>query len=274
MNYSDKTKKHLSAYKLKKFPGMADGIWKNNHKTYPHILPEVDRFQNLLPTYKGELIQYLGDKKIKLHSDFHHLNSSQVMCLNFFFPFYKENALEVIANSLGIKDELINYSTVCFEKDGLEAELGSNRPTSFDFYFETESGKKIFFEIKYTEGEFGKDSQKSLEKKKVKFEKYYSNSLKSLNDLYHNSETFSNDYQILRNLIHIDDNSYIVFIYPQNNEGIKLGAKKVKTDFLISSYHNHFLEIYWEDLIEFTSTSVKEENIQKQLIDFSEKYIY
>ncbi len=274
MNYSDKTKKHLSKYKTNTFPGLADGIWKNNKKAYSHILPEDQRFQNLLPTYKDELIQYLDEKKIKLHSDFHHLNSSQAMCFNFFFPLYKKNALEVITDSLGLQNESINYSSVCFEKDGLEAKLGSKRPTSFDFYFETTSGKKIYFEIKYTEPEFGKDTQKSIEKRKKKFEKFYSNSLKSLNNLYHDSETFSSNYQILRNLIHVDDDSFVVFIYPQNNEGIKLGVERVKTDFLISSYHNHFFEICWENLFEFTSISVEDNEIKKQLNEFKEKYFH
>jgi hypothetical protein len=273
MDFSSKIKNYLSEYKTEMYPNIGNGIYKKNKKTYTHIFPEANQFCNLLPTYKDDLVNYLVSEHVELHTDFHHLNSSQAMCFNFFFPFYIQQNLELITDFLGLKNEVINYNSVCFEKKGLEAELGSRKPTSFDFYFETTSGKKIYFEIKYTENGFGKDTQTDIEKRERKFDNYYSNSLKSLNSFYHNQQSFSENYQILRNLIHIDENSFVVFIYPYGNYGIRSAAERVKSDFLISDYHKHFFSVCWESLFEYISTSASHEKIKNQLEDFKEKYL-
>ena len=267
MSFTSKTKDRLKIYKTKKFPHLENGIWKNNKQTYPHIFPEDNKLSNLLQPYSDNIIPYLEKQKIKLHPDFHHLNSSQAMCFNFFYPIYSEQKLELITDFLGLKNEKINYETVCFEKNGLEAKFG-RIPTSFDFYFETISAKKLYFEIKYTEGGFGK-AKINLDK----FNNVYSKFLSPINPIFHNSKQFFNNYQILRNLIHIDDNSYVIFIYPKDNISVSNEAKSVKKDFLISEFHNHFYPVTWENLFENISNSIKGNKIKTQLDDFKDKYI-
>ncbi len=267
MNFSDKTKDRLASYKATNFPDLQDGLWKNNKQSYPHILPEANKFDNLLPTYRDRLIVYLDEQQIKLHSDFHHLNSSQAMCFNFFFPLYQERTLELITDFLGLANVTVDYGTVCFEKDGLEAKFG-RQPTSFDFFFETTTGKKLHFEIKYTEGEFGKAVINS-----DKFDTVYSKFLRPLNPSFHTSQTFFDNYQILRNLIHIDDSSFVIFVYPQDNDGVSSGVDRVKTDFLIPNYHDHFFAATWDKLFDHISTSATNTNIKRQLVDFKNKYL-
>lgn len=267
MNFSNKTKNRLAVYKSIYFPLLHDGIWKNNNKSYPHILPEENKFENLLPAYRDRIITYLNNNQIKLHTDFHHLNSSQAMCFNFFFPFYFEQSIEIITDFFGLKNERVNYDTVCFEKEGLEAEFG-RKPTSFDFYFETNSGKQIHFEIKYTEDGFGKSVINS-----EKFKNLYSKFLQPLNPTFHSTEKFFESYQILRNLIHINDNSFVIFVYPLNNNSIFSIANRVKKDFLVSNYHDHFFHATWEKLFDDVSTTITNPNIKNQLIDFKEKYL-
>lgn len=267
MNFSDKTKKRLANYKATTFPDLEDGLWKNNKHPYPHILPERNKYDNLLPTYRDSLIAYLYDQHIKLHSDFHHLNSSQAMCFNFFFPLYQERALELVTDFLGFTNETVNYDTVCFEKDGLEAKFGS-RPTSFDLFFKMMSGKRLHFEIKYTEGGFGKAKINT-----DKFQRVYSNFLKPLNISCHNSQSFFEHYQILRNIIHIDDNSYVVFIFPQDNDGVRSGAERVKKDFLITNYHDHYFAATWDNLFHSVLKLTENMNIKRQLEDFRIKYL-
>jgi hypothetical protein len=267
MNFSDKTKKRLENFKATIFPNLGNGQWKKNKKYYPHILPEDSKLYNLLPTYRDVLIEYINKQHIKLHSDFHHLNSSQAMCLNFFFPFFKEKQMKLITDFIGFSDETIDYNTVAFEKHGLEAKL-RRRPTYFDFYFETTSGKKLYFEIKYTEGSFGKAIVNSN-----KFDNVYSKFLKPLNNSFHSEQEFFNNFQILRNLIHIDDNSFVVFVYPQDNRGIRRDAERVKSDFLNSTYHNNFFSVTWEMLFESVYSSTKNTTISKQLDDFKAKYL-
>lgn len=189
------------------------------------------------------------------------------MCFNFFFPLYRERPLELVTDFLGLKNEKVDYDTVCFEKDGIEIKFG-RRPTRFDFYFETISEKKIHFEIKYTELEFGKAPVNS-----DKFDNVYSKFLKPLNASFHNSRKFFDNYQILRNLIHIDDSSWVIFVYPNDNEGISSGADKVKREFLVTNYHDHFFTATWEKLFESVSSSTNNTNLKKLFSDFKDKYL-
>jgi hypothetical protein len=267
MNFSNKTKCRLAIYKAKTFPNLGNGIWKKNKEHYPHILPEENKFENLLPNYRDGLIAYLEVHQIKLHSDFHHLNSSQAMCFNFFYPLYQERLLELITDFLGLTNETVKYETVCFEKDGLEAQFG-RKPTSFDFFFETISGKRLHFEIKYTEGGFGKANINV-----DKFNNVYSKFLKPLNSSFHSSKPFFDNYQILRNLIHIRDNSMVVFIYPKNNDGVRNGVERVKNEFLQTYYHDNFFAATWEKLFDSVLNSATKTNIKIQLIDFKAKYL-
>ena len=267
MNFNEKIKSHLTTYKTANFPGVPDGQWKKNKKPYSHILPEGIKFDNLLPTYRSDLINYLTSEKVKLHEDFHHLNSSQAMCFNFFYPLYQDRKLELLTDFLGLINEIIKYDTVCFEKLGLETKFG-RRATNFDFYFETETGKKIHFEIKYTESEFAKAENNS-----AKFEEVYSNFLRPINSSYHSSTKFFGNYQILRNLIHIDENSFVTFVFPTENLGIKRGAESVKTDLLQNAFHQHFFSATWERLFDHIFKSTTDAKLAKQLTDFQEKYI-
>ena len=110
MNYQDEIKKHFGDRKLSLFnQKIEDGKWRNSEKKYPHILPKEQQILNLLPTYRIALNSYLENNKSKLkkHIYFHHLNSSQAMCLNFFFPFFEENELELILKFLGFDNEEI-----------------------------------------------------------------------------------------------------------------------------------------------------------------------
>ncbi|MCO5252466.1 MAG: hypothetical protein M9949_13750 [Candidatus Kapabacteria bacterium] len=267
MKFSYETKARLANYKKTNFPDFPDGFWRMNKKSYHHILPEDKRDHNLLPTYRKALVEYLEKKHIKLHMDFHHLNSSQAMCFNFFFPLYIERKLELITEFLGLANETVNYDTVCFEKKGIEAQF-NRRPTCFDFFFETMSGKKLHFEIKYTEEEFGKAKINSQ-----KFDEVYSKFLRPLKPSFHDTRKFFSNYQILRNLIHIDDNSYVIFIYPEGNDKVRSGAERVKTEFLESNYHGHFFAATWDKLFVSVSNSTTNQSIQQQLSGFKEKYL-
>ena len=258
---------HLKNYKTENFPNLSDGIWKNNKQHYQHILPEINKYENILRPYRKKTITFVDKCNIKLHSDFHHLNSSQAMCLNFFFPLFYEKKLEIIIDLLGFTNEKVNYKEVYFEKTGLEVQYG-RKPTSFDFYFETISEKKIYFEIKYTESDFGKS--------KINTDKYncvYANFLKPINSQFHDKQKFYNNFQILRNLIHLNENSYVIFIYPKDNKNIKKNAERVKADFLMPNFHNHFYAMTWEECIDKVSNFIFDGNLKVQLDDFRKKYI-
>ncbi len=267
MTFQKRIKQHLESYKNKHFPDHTHGTWRN--KAYKHILPnnDEDRYLNILPEYREQIKRYLSAENISLHYAFHHLNSSQAMCLNFFYPLYQNKSLEFLTTRILNVSEEINYDTVSFEKKGEERGFGT-RPTYFDFYFETKSKKKFYFEIKYSENGFGQG--------KVNNERYTNFYAKHLNQILKqgtfNEQIFYKNYQIFRNLIHINQSSYVVFVYPKKNRGVMRGLDKGK-EFLNLEYHEHLVEITWEELYTAAKKSLNSKKILTQVADFKDKYM-
>ena len=58
-------------------------------QTYPHILPIAQLEQNILLGVRDAFWPYARAGDIKLHRDFHRLNSSQAFAFNLFFPFFR-----------------------------------------------------------------------------------------------------------------------------------------------------------------------------------------
>ncbi len=269
MNYRNRILNHLKKYKKDNFLDIPHGTYRG--KIHEHIFPKKFQKNNLIETYRDEIQKSSLYDVSKLHIYFNHLNSSQAMCFNFFYPLYHERKLELVTDFLGIKNEEVNYETVCFEKEGSDGIKNKRRATSFDFYFETKTGKEIFFEIKYTESEFGK--AKNDDEHKEKFKEIYSNHLLPLNENFRSREKFLENYQICRNLIHIKENSFVVFVYPASNRKINEGARKAKTEILTTEFTNNFFSATWEKLFENIMPSITEEKLKKQLTEFKKKYI-
>jgi len=269
MNYHDKIVNHLTGYKTKNFPDIPNGTYRGK-SSYGYILPKNHKTKNFIETYRKDILKSNLYNPEKLHIYFHHLNSSQAMCFNFFFPLYQEHKLEVVTDFLGLKNEKVNYETVCFEKNGKDGE-GGRRPTNFDFYFETLSKKKIFFEIKYTENEFGK--AKNDAGHIDKYENVYSKYLLPINTNFRSREQFFNNYQILRNIIHIDKSSFVVFLYPLENKRINAGAEKAKSELLTANFKDNFFAVTWEKLFEAVFNSATETKLKFHLTEFKEKYL-
>src|SRR5690554_5844337 len=102
MKFKNKIYKHLSNYKKEHYPDLLNGKWRSGlEKEY--ILPQSHSDLNIIHNYRNEFLnsEYA---RIKRHMYFHHLNSSQAMCINFFFPLIQECMLEVILVYLGLND--------------------------------------------------------------------------------------------------------------------------------------------------------------------------
>ena len=173
--------------------------------------------RHLLPTI-NVLDPKLQSQNIKYHQFTHHLNSSQLMCINFFLPIIDDNILlEFIRKATNI-----NISNTAKIKEATFKKVFQNKDnTNFDFYLKLTTGEEIFFEIKYTEQEFGGNCfDKGVLKSKYvdKYNNYYAAQIKkslissiSMND-------FFKDYQINHNLSYIDSqNKYVIFILPFNS---------------------------------------------------------
>ena len=263
---------HLGKYKISKLDISNPGYYRG--KIYPHILPEIDKSRNILQPYNGQLNTSKYLSKIKLHTNFSHLNSSQAMCINFFYPLILEKKLELITSILGVEGK-VDYDSVEFEKESV-VEKSNERKTNFDFYLKTDKGIQIFFEIKYTEDGFGKATN---DKGHIdKYNRTYKDALDKsvcIEKNFKDMARFFEHYQIMRNLLAIDDKSYVVFIYPKNNRAVSNAAAKAKTSIVTPAGKKHLINKTWDTLV---NQLIKTKALGKGLehyyyVDFREKYL-
>ncbi len=173
MNFRDIACSHLTQYKINVLGIQDSGLFHYRGIPLPvsHILPTGHHESNLLEAYrhqffvwhKAQLLDPAGSK-IKLHQFFHHLNSSQALCINLFYPLILEKALPLFLQFMGLKAGGDLKSE--FEKASPIEETA--RRTSFDFYIEDENSHQIFVEVKYTENGFGRAKDDEEHRKKFR----------------------------------------------------------------------------------------------------------
>lgn len=270
---------NLSKYKTEVIKEYQNGIYKHPRygtvKKLPYILPRIENyFKNTKNILSGIRADFLNSnyKNIKPHVYFNHLNSSQAMCINFFYPLIKNNLLNHVLSRIKINGP-INYFEVEFEKDSNIENTG--RKTSFDFYINTKNNKNIYFEIKYTERSFG--SAKNDVPHTKKFNADYLpklNSVSHINKNYHSKDKFFKNYQIMRNILNIDDNSYVVIIYLKENEKLRIKCEEVKNKIILKPLTSHFLDIDWHDMFDWVYKNIHNNTyLVSYYDDFHEKYL-
>src|SRR5579884_3038714 len=126
-NYSTELKAHLSQYKVSTMKILENGIWRKNKRPYPHILPFKHQDLNILKPFRPEFWGYHAKSAITLHHDFHHLNSSQAMCFNLFFPLISDekSGLQLLADVFLIREPV--------SSPRFEFVLDPTEGTNFDF---------------------------------------------------------------------------------------------------------------------------------------------
>ncbi|MEW9096003.1 MAG: hypothetical protein AB2417_13060 [Clostridiaceae bacterium] len=249
-DFQTRVKEHMGEYKINKLKTKEDGkfIYQGKEILYKHILPEDKKELNIIENYRADF--YKSDySKIKFHKYFHHLNSSQAMCINFFYPLIKEKYIGLILDIIGVeKDSNYEIQDISFEKES-ELEEGQGRKTNFDFYIKLKSGIKIYFEVKYTENEFGKAQNDEVHKDK--FREVYNPLLynnEAIKGIFKTEEYFLNNYQIMRNIVYISEDSYVVFLYPKENYSVRKQALKAREYILERKFTDHFILYTWEDI--------------------------
>ena len=155
---------------------------------------------------------------IKPHIYAHHLNSSQVFCINYFHPLCVHSRYDILKKLLKAWEIDINGEISVTQFERVEC---AKEGTNFDFYIETTEGEKVFIEVKYTEREFGKKSSKS-EPRRDLYEARFDASLYlkdfKLSNNADNEKLFLTNYQIIRNVSYITSKKeYVLFLYPEQN---------------------------------------------------------
>jgi hypothetical protein len=271
LDYQDRVKRHLADYKQNVLGISENGIWKRNQKEYSHILPVEQYHLNLLENYREALMAYIEAQRIKLHQDFHHLNSSQAACLNFFYPLIQENQISLLLLLLGVEGEGVQceFEKVIINEEG----------TNFDFYIKLQSGRQLFFEIKFSENEFGKvkDEDKYRQKYEAVYKDRLAGKLKSGLSEY---QTLIQNYQLLRNISYVSDENedLLIIICPTENKKLHKEYGYVVDNVIVPSLHNKVRMITWETLLEemaalLQNTSKVPDRLVEHYEKFGEKYI-
>ena len=271
MDFGQMMKDHLSNYKVKKLAITRPEKWRGGHLDYHYILPANKRELNLLDNYRQETHRYINDNAVKLHQYFHHLNSSQAVCFNFFYPLIAENQLPLLLKILHLKDEEI--SEWSFEKM-----LGEGERTNFDFYLKLKSGKEVLFEIKYTEAGFGKvmDDLRYQKQYKNVYQEMLAGKIRSGIDVY---AVLLKNYQLLRNIAYVkeDGTRIVVFICPKNNTKLLKEFNHVIDHVVDPRIHPNILMLTWESMLgEVTNHLKLDPKTSDKLIEhyreFEDKY--
>jgi len=267
------------------------GLWPRHHVTREHILKIENGQMNAIKDYnllKSVMtLPFLLSEK-QLHQYAHHLNSSQIMCYNFFRP-----QLDGEAN---VQNPLINLLKVlvgnfycdedkpkaCFEYVDKSSEE-PKRKTNFDFFVE-DGTTKIYFEIKYTENGFGtcdygektKENDKTENPHKTKFDNYYRGKMEKCGLFRQNviewNKTFCNYYQLIRNAINVDEYSFVVIITDKRNASTNNQIESFKTNMLNESapYLSHLIFKTWQEMLELAHEN---DFSDKHMSEFREKYL-
>lgn len=269
-NFQDKVKRHMVEYAKTKseLKVLLGGVWRK--RKYDHILNSKEAYKyNLLPLSHGNLDEYIHQNGIKLHTDAHHLNSSQIMCLNFFFPLMQDGKLEYILHLVSPKTTWNNPKGQ-FEKIS-DIDGGQRGATNFDFYIKDENGNQAFFEIKYTEGDFG--SAKDDDSHNKKWNSIYRVLIESspvLKQRVIDKKEFFKNYQLVRNIVHVQDlqKDYVVFLVPEETLYKKAETfikKAIKEDAL-----GNVRVIGWKEVLEAVKNDPQ---LASYYAEFKKKYL-
>ena len=147
-------------------------------------------------------------------------------------------------------------------------------PTNFDFFVELDNSTQIFFEIKYTEYGFGKAKKDEYHIRK--FEHTYDPLLREnrfITDKYKTIDLFLANYQLMRNLIHIKQKKYVVFIYPRSNQTVLFQAEGAFNEILTRRGASRLRCLHLEDLSKDLYENIASGKLRSHYEEFISKYI-
>jgi hypothetical protein len=227
-SFANEAKAHLAEYKRTALGVTDDGVWARNGRSYPHILPSHLKELNVLAPYREEFWQYAAEAGIRLHSDFHHLNSSQALAFNLFFPALVGGP----APSNHLVWALTNKKAVV-RTWGFEAVPDPVEGTNFDLLLELDSGGRVYVEVKFTETTFGTAIPDDSHRRKL--DQLYRPRLGATvsSDFLEEAKFFPN-YQLFRNISHArPDLDAVVFVVPARNRSAASHAELVLASALL-----------------------------------------
>jgi hypothetical protein len=300
-SYDNQVKTQLCKYKKNILKIPKPGFFRK--KPYCHILPDESWEKNLWSQKKDQILDYAKHRRIHWHLGKAHLNSSQILCFNIFFPFiYNTKPLEPYFKK-HVRGFYKFSGKMEFEYTDPLNLLNETRQTNVDLAIEWLDDccnlNLFLLEFKYTEDSFGECSKYNKEKCRYldtrnQSKKCYltNKGIKYWDELTQNGPIKTESivgkgacpfksglYQLMRNqlLAHMLEKTgrykKVIFgvIYPERNKALERGVSAILTngpkvawcDLLNSP--DRFLVILLDDLL----TSVYEysnDNLWKEFI--------
>jgi len=234
----------------------------NGKGPYPHIVevPGKSQMEVIERILLSDGLEDVAELR-KPQRYAHHLNSSQVVCYEFFRPLLssqegklvvKDEEIQRVLKVMGIPGEAFVGATAEFEK-----EFDDREGTNFDFYLESPNGEShVYVEVKYTEQGFGTCEDNKSHRNK--FRNTYLSLIEGsicLNKKAKSMLTTSGfpimrkHYQLFRNILRVkNENDYVVFLYPKANTIADYQFIHFKEEFISKEMSSHVLGVHWEDL--------------------------
>ena len=258
-SYNEQVKAQLCKYKEKTLKVPKLGLFRG--KPYCHILPDESWEENLWSQKREHILNYAKHRYINWHLGKAHLNSSQILCFNLFFPFmYNTKPLEPY-----FREHVTGFNKFSgimdFEYTDPLNLLNEPKQTNVDLameWLDDDCNLNLFlFEFKYTEDSFGTCSKYNKEKCRDLDtynhpKKCYlaNNKIKYWDELTQNGQIKielivgkgacpfrSGLYQLMRNqlLAHMLEKTgrykKVIFgvIYPKQNKALERGVGSIRT---------------------------------------------
>ncbi|QFJ53423.1 PGN_0703 family putative restriction endonuclease [Pseudobutyrivibrio xylanivorans] len=259
---------------------LTGGKWKGI--AYSHIYLKIeDNFIDGKEPIKCDLKGNLSgsDMKGKYHVGANHVNSSQIMCMNFFKKFFEktewEEYLLTALRKIGVQMGSNQIENATFEFEPCHKE-----GTNFDFYMEMEDGSHISFEIKFTEPDFGglNPDKNDPTKYDRKWKEIYSSLVDECPFLNCSKDEFYGNprkkyYQINRNICYARKGDVVLFLTPKANNACGIDRGRNYIDSITEKYPN-IRNIYWEELVKALMAIIDDvPELRDYYLKFQKKYI-
>lgn len=273
MNYQARLRSHLVKYKFRVLGVLANGAWKGPRTgalaEQPQILPPEHARLNILAPYRERFWQQFdGGEGRPLHRDFAHLNSSQAMCFNLFYPLVADRdwAAAFMQSVLGVKGTPRSLAFEYVE----DAEEG----THFDFFVQLDSGARIYFETKLAELGFGTVDLAPREREKL-LERYTPRLCGLVDAQWLEADAFFRRYQLLRNLSYLSQpGSLLYLVVPRANQSLQQ-ALAILPEITAGALQERVRVLYLEEALERVKPLLRgrDEALKNHYREFRDKYL-
>lgn len=256
-----KVMEHMKRYK-EKVLRLDEGV-ENQGRKYDHILPEKHYELNFSLEVSENRIRDRYLSSIHWSRFSNHLNSSQVMAVNFFYPLIRHQELDGFLALAGIEDEVIyDEDHIVFNKMS-EKEKTDCRKTCFDLYLKLKSGNEVYIQANYTNGCYGRAVD---ERYAARYREIYEPMIRDsriIREEFKTEAHFLEHYRFMRSLAHLDEESHLIVIYPRENWPIREKSLTLREEILKPRFRGNFIPMTWEELLEMITGNVRENNLAR-----------